>query len=188
MRRADRRRRDRRRPCAGRDGSRRCHTAGRGATVGGELLDVYPAVLTIDYSKPIDPNDYEWLISALCQASGHDAKTSALYVECDDLGPSSSRSKFWPEPFLTWERVCRRPPVQLGKDVPHQPRSTRAQALSNMLARRYRARATHDSHLSVMVAVQRALEAMPVPDRDSARGRRRSFHGARPACTRATSG
>jgi hypothetical protein len=47
----------------------------------------YRAVLTIDYSTPIDSNDYNRLLNAICQAGWAYAETSALYVECDDLGP-----------------------------------------------------------------------------------------------------
>ncbi len=47
----------------------------------------YRAVLSIDYSKPIDINDYNRLINAICQAGWSYAETSALYVECEDLQP-----------------------------------------------------------------------------------------------------
>lgn len=47
----------------------------------------YRAVLTLDYTKPIDRNAYTRLLNALVQAGWSYAETSALYVDSDDLAP-----------------------------------------------------------------------------------------------------
>src|SRR5687767_13440672 len=47
----------------------------------------YRATLTLDYTRPTDPNAYARLLNALHQAGWEYAETSAMYVESQDLGP-----------------------------------------------------------------------------------------------------
>jgi hypothetical protein len=47
----------------------------------------YRGVLTLDYSTPINPNEYARLLNALEQAGWEYAETSAMYIECDDIDP-----------------------------------------------------------------------------------------------------
>ncbi len=97
----------------------------------------YRAVLTIDYSAPIDNNDYSRLINALCQAGWAYAETSALYVECDDLGPVLlalevlARAAHHPGVLSALDLQ-----VQLiGEDRDPPAAAYHRQALSNMLGR-----------------------------------------------------
>jgi hypothetical protein len=47
----------------------------------------YRAVLTLDHNAPFDGNALYRLYNGLEQAGWSYAETSAMYIECDDLGP-----------------------------------------------------------------------------------------------------
>lgn len=47
----------------------------------------YRAVVTLDYTGTRDGNAYQRLLNALDQAGWSYAETSAMYIECDDIGP-----------------------------------------------------------------------------------------------------
>jgi hypothetical protein len=97
----------------------------------------YRAVLTLDYSKPIDNNDYQRLINALCQTGWAYAETSALYVECANLKPIRLAlevlARAIDDPGTLSAATLQ---VQLiGEDRDPPAADNHSQALPNMLAR-----------------------------------------------------